>query len=60
MVEADCAETEACMSRKFDTRRLFNPDIMEFTLSKRNPFAARRLDYILTSSTVFDKTRVQY
>ena len=29
-------------------------------MSKRSPFAARRLDYIWTSSTVFDKTRVQY
>ena len=51
---------QACKSRKFDRRRLFNPDIKEYTLSKRNPFAARRLDYIWTSSTVFDKTRVQY
>ena len=42
------------------TQRLFNPDIKEYTLSKRSPFAARRLDYIWTSSTVFDKTRVQY
>ena len=60
MEEADSAETEACKSRKFDTQTLFNPDIKEYTLSKRNPFAARRLDYIWTSSTVFDKTRVQY
>ena len=29
----------------------------EYTWSKINPFVARRLDYILTSSTVFDKTR---
>ena len=41
----------------FDTWRLFNQDIKECTWSKRNPFVARRLDYILTSSTVFDKTR---
>ena len=44
MDEVDSAETEACKSRKFDTRRLFNPDIKEYTLSERNPFAARRLD----------------
>ena len=60
MDEVDSAETEACKSRKFDKRRLCNPDIKEYTLSKRNPFVARRLDSILTSSTVFDKTRVQY
>ncbi len=58
--EVDSAETEACKSRKFDKRRLFNPDIKEYTLLKRNPVVARRLDYILTSSTVFDKTRVRY
>ncbi len=60
MEEVDSAETEACKSRKFDKRRLFNPDIKEYTLLKRNPVVARRLDYILTSSTVFDKTRVRY
>ena len=26
----------------FDTWRLFNPDIKEYTWSKRNPFAAKR------------------
>jgi hypothetical protein len=41
----------------FDTWRLFNPDIKEYTWSKRNPLVARRLDYILTSSTLFDETR---
>ena len=60
MEEVDSAETEACKSRKFDKWRLFNPDIKEYTLLKRNPVVARRLDYILTSSTVFDKTRVRY
>ena len=44
----------------FDTWRLLNPDIKEYTRSKRNPFVARRLDYILTSSIVFDKTRDYY
>ena len=37
----------------FDTWRLYNPDIKEYTWSKRNPFVVRRLDYILTSSTFF-------
>ena len=41
----------------FDTWRLYNPDIKEYTWSKGNPFVARRLDSILTSSTLFDKTR---
>ena len=60
MEEVDSAETEAFKSRKFDKRRLFNPDIKEYTLSKRTPFVARTLDYSLTSSTFFEKTRVQY
>ena len=36
---------------------IFSPhgDSKDFTCSKRTPFVARRLDYILSSSSVFDK-----
>lgn len=33
-----------------------NPDHREYTWSKRTPFVAGRLDYILTNSGIFDKT----
>ena len=39
-----------------NTLRLFNPDCRQYTWSRRTPFVARRLDYILTSSGIFDKT----
>lgn len=39
----------------YDTWRSFNPHLKEFTWSRRNPFVARRLDYIFTSSDIFDK-----
>jgi len=38
-----------------DVWRLFHLDEKEYTWSKRNPFIARRLDYVLSSSNVFDK-----
>ena len=40
----------------YDTWRQFNRDSKDFTWSKRTPFAARRLDYILSTSSTFDKT----
>ena len=39
-----------------DTSRLFHPESKEYTWSKTNLSVARRLDYILTSSDIFDKT----
>ena len=39
----------------YDVWRLFNPEIKEFTWSRNTPFIARRLDYILASSTAFDR-----
>ena len=39
-----------------DTWRLFHPEDKEYTWRKKNPFIARRLDYILTNSMLFDKT----
>ena len=39
-----------------DTWRLFHPEGKEHTWCKKNPFVARRLDYILTNSMFFDKT----
>ena len=39
-----------------DTWRLFHPEGKEYTWCKKNPFVARRLDYILTNSMCFDKT----
>ena len=39
----------------YDTWRLFHGDSKAFTWSKRFPFVARRLDYILSTSSVFDK-----
>ena len=39
-----------------DTWRLFQPEGKEYTWCKRNPFVARRLDYIPTNSMCFDKT----
>jgi hypothetical protein len=38
-----------------DTWRSFHPESKEFTWSKKNPFVARRLDYIFSSSCLFDK-----
>jgi len=40
----------------YDTWRLFHPEGKEGTWCNRNPFVARRLDYILTNSMCFDKT----
>ena len=37
-----------------DTWRLFHPDEKEFTWSCKNPFLARRLDYIFTSDHIFN------
>ena len=39
----------------YDSWRMFHPDVKQFSWSKNNPFIARRLDYILTSSMLFDK-----
>ena len=44
-----------CHCDLYDTWRMMNPENVEFTWSRRNPFVARRLDYILCSSTLFDK-----
>ena len=38
-----------------DTWRMFHGDTKEFSWCRRNPFTARRLDYILTSPSIFDK-----
>ena len=38
----------------YDIWRLFNPSIKEYSWSKKNPFIARRLDYIFTSSKILD------
>lgn len=40
----------------FDVWRLFNPGIKEFSWSKKNPFIARRIDYVFTCATLFDRT----
>ena len=39
-----------------DSWRLFHPDQKEYSWCRKNPFIARRLDYILISDTVFDRT----
>jgi exonuclease III len=39
-----------------DTWRLFHPDEKEFTWSRKTPFIARRLDYLLASDSIFAKT----
>ena len=38
----------------YDVWRIFNPEIKEFTWSRRSPFLARRLDYILMSADLLD------
>ena len=38
-----------------DTWRMFHGDTKEFTWSRKNPFTARRLDYVLTSPSIFDR-----
>ena len=38
-----------------DVWRLFNSSDKEFTWSRANPFTARRLDYIFSTDSVFDK-----
>ena len=40
-----------------DVWRLLNPEEKEFTWSKKNPFIARRLDYILVKDTVLNNIR---
>ena len=40
----------------YDTWRLFNPSNKEYSWSKKNPFIARRLDYIFTSNNILDIT----
>ena len=47
------ALTEDC--DLYDTWRLFHPDVKEFTWSRSSPFVARRLDYILSSSSIYDR-----
>ena len=37
-----------------DTWRLFHSDEKEFSWSRKNPFLARRLDYLFTSDNIFD------
>lgn len=44
----------------FDIWRMMNPDSREFSWSRRNPFVARRLDYILSTSPLFDKVVHSY
>ena len=39
----------------YDTWRLFHGEEKDFTWSSKSPFVARRLDYIFTSSIIFDK-----
>ncbi len=39
----------------YDAWRLFHPDVKEFTWSRSSPFVARRLDYILCSSDIYDR-----
>ena len=39
-----------------DTWRMFNPDKKEYTWSKQNPFVARRIDFILSTEEIFDRT----
>ena len=39
-----------------DTWRLFNPSEKEFSWCRKNPFIARRLDYIFTSDNIFNST----
>ena len=38
-----------------DVWRLFHPDEKEYSWSRKNPFTARRLDYILVSDNIYDK-----
>lgn len=40
-----------------DAWRMFNNDKREFTWSRKNPFLARRLDYMLVSESVFNKSQ---
>ena len=37
-----------------DVWRLFNAEQKEYTWSRKNPFTARRLDYILSTDTIFN------
>ena len=37
-----------------DAWRLFNAEQKEYTWSRKNPFTARRLDYILSTDTIFN------
>ena len=37
----------------YDTWRLFNPSNKEYSWSKKNPFIARRLDYIYSQVTIY-------
>jgi exonuclease III len=43
-----------------DTWRIFHPDSKEFTWSKRNPFVARRIDYIFASTNMFSRVIDSY
>ena len=38
-----------------DAWRLFHPGVKEFTWSRSSPFIARRLDYVLCSSSLFER-----
>ena len=42
----------------YDVWRLFHPQEKQYTWSKKNPFIARRLDYILSNSELFNRTIV--
>ena len=37
-----------------DAWRLFNAELKEYTWSRKYPFTARRLDYILSTDTIFN------
>ena len=39
-----------------DTWRLFHPDVKEYTWSRKNPYTARRLDFVFASEVIFDRT----
>jgi exonuclease III len=40
----------------YDVWRLFHSEEKEYTWCRRNPFTARRLDYLFTTDGLFDKT----
>ena len=44
----------------YDVWRMFHPQEKEFTWSKKYPFIARRLDYVLMNDELFDKTIESY